>query len=355
MRIEKFMSLIQENNSPEIKESAVVPENIHEIKALAKLGAKAIGGIGGRLASSGTARKAGGFLSRNRPAKGMGSGIARGISKFAGSGRGKGAMSAAGIEPQGGFFKTLGSEIKKNYGMGGKSLQKSVAGRYAGSEQNKDVDAAMRKQGVDSGDRARRKIQVAKGRFKQAVGSQIDTTKQNLEKRRADQAAAKTARVQAKAERMLANTPEGQKFYRNQEMRARVLANIEKSREARQSKGTRQDQADISAAKDIVNRRLTPGGVRTIRNIANFRARRGELAYRRLRQDNPEINKIIRKYSSEISKEAGRTGREQRAGDAAVDRAIAQDRVRKRGTDIGNTGRDVSNKGRYVGNQPRQT
>ena len=108
MRIEKFISLIQENNSPEIKGSAVVPENIHEIKALAKLGARVIGGGIGRVASSGTARKAGGFLSRNRPAKGMGSGIARGVSKFAGSGIGQNALKSAGIEPKGGFFKSLG-------------------------------------------------------------------------------------------------------------------------------------------------------------------------------------------------------------------------------------------------------
>ena len=349
MRIEKFISLIQENNSPEIKESAVVPENIHEIKALAKLGAKVIGGGIGRLASSRTGQKAAGFAAKEKPIRGLAAGISKGVSKFAGSGIGKGAMSAAGIEPQGGFFKTLGAEIKGKYGAGGKSLQTAVKGRYAGagSPEAEARDKAMRDAGEASGKKAREKI----GQFKQAVGSQVDVTKQNLEKRREEKATAKAERKAAK----FARSPEGQRQARSAEIKARVLANIEKSREARQSKGMRQDQADISTAKDTVNQRLTPGGVRTIRNIANFRAKRGELAYRKLRQDNPEVDKIIRTYSSEISKEAGRAGREQRAGDAAVDRAIAQDRVRKRGTDIGNTGRDVSNKGRYVGNQPRQT
>ena len=341
MRIEKFISLIQENNSPEIKESAVVPENIHEIKALAKLGARVIGGGIGRVASSGTARKAGGFLSRNRPAKGMGSGIARGVSKFAGSGIGQNAFKSAGIEPKGGFFKTLGSEIKKNYGSGGKSLQKQVAGRYAGSEQNKDVDQAIRDQGVASGDKAREKI----GQFKQAVGSQIDTTKKNIEQRRTDQAAAKAERQAAKDEIKAAKAKSREdeittptqlmaagKKSRATQIRSKVLANIERSKEARLADPA-MDRAMVKSATRTATRKakegMTDAERRDFSKISAYRAKHGRDALRKRALLDPKISTFMKRAGQKIATEKGRL--------------------------VGNTGRDISNKGRYVGNQPRQT
>lgn len=327
MRIEKFISLIQENNSPEIKESAVVPENIHEIKALAKLGARVIGGGIGRVASSRTGQKVAGsaakFAAKERPIRG----IARGISKLGGTSFGQaakqGAMSASGIEPKGGFFKTLGSEIKKNYG-GGKSLQKSVAGRYAGSEQNKDVDAEMRKQGVAAGTDAREKI----GKFKQAVGSQIDTTKKNIEQRRTDQAAAKAERKAAK----FARSPEGQKQARSAEMKTRVLANIEKSKEARLADPA-MDRAMAQSSNRMATQRVKAGMSdaerRDFDKVSAYRAKHGMAGLRKKALEDPRVMTYLKRTRRAIGAERGRI--------------------------IGNTGRDISNKGRYVGNQPRQT
>ena len=279
MRIEKFISLIQENNSPEIKESSVVPENIHEIKSFIKPLAK----VGAR---------------------------------------------AAGITPKGGFFKTLGSEIKKNYGVGGKSLRKSVVGRYAGSEQNKETDKMMRQDIVGGGMLAGEKAKQIAGGIRQAVRSQIDTTKQNLEKRREAKAERKAERAAAK----FAKSPEGREQARQKEMKARVLANIEKSKEARLADPA-MDRAMAKSANRMATRRakeaMTDAERRDFDKISAYRAKYGIEGLRKKALEDPRVMTFIKRTRRAIGAETGRI--------------------------VGNTGRDVSNKGRYIGNQPRQT